>query len=221
MKIKKAVNLYSLVAPRQTPDFGFFTPQGSETLYFKSLEEAQLYQKANYPGEAVKSEGLVAVEDRDKQGKDRWVLINKVENMRESNQNKAERDRYYGRYKAYEATAGLEIAIKNNPSSVIAVREVSASTKEDEGQFGGPSSTTSVYDSVDVVTADTRFLYVNGDERWFVERGPEITLVDASKLVKSQRITQIQDQQRQLDAERERLERELLSIDSAPGSRIK
>lgn len=221
MKIKKAVNVYTLVVPSNKPTTSFFAVQGEETLYFKAKEEAELYQQSLHPSLKIVATPLLAVEDKDKQGKDRWVLLSKVEDMSMSNYNK-EHDQhdYYRHSESYEATTQLQQAIKNNPSSVIAVREINSTNYEtDSGSgFGGPSSTTHIYDVVDDITKETRFLFVSEkrpygtQERWFVERGGEISMTDASQLIKQLRIKEIQAQQANLDAEKARLEESLREL---------
>lgn len=209
MKIKKAVKLYSIVVPRQQQDQSFFQANGVDTLYFKSRQEAELYQQAHYPDLQVTSSDLLAVEDKDKEGRDRWVTIREVEEFNDPVRNKC-----HGSYTpvdtyTYAVSPALEQAIRTNPSSVIAVIDIKTDIKENSGAYGGPDHITITYDGVDSGAAATRFLYVEGFKRTFVERGQEVNVIDASQLVKQHQIRELQLLQEQLAAEQARLESEL------------
>lgn len=215
MKTKKAVQIYSLTVPASTQQksFSLFDSPSTQTLYFPAKEEAQLYQGKYYPTVSLDKTVHVAVQDKDKQGNDRWVLIRKTEDMRNSEHNqKLDRSDYYKHSLYFSAAPSLEKAIAENPDSVFVVRKSDETRWSDEGQMGGPSSTTIIYDCSDIVDKDTRFLYVSGHERWFVERGEDLTITSALDLklendmqINQQRIDELLDEQERLTQQQRRL----------------
>lgn len=213
MKIKRTVNVYSITIPGKGNPSSFFEASNYSKLYFKSLEEAQLYQQLHYPQLSITNEKRVAILDQNKNGNDRWVLLNLTEDMRYSNANKGNAGRGYSTIDVdYIASPQLEAVIKENKNSVIVVKEIdNHSWETDSGcGFGGPSGSKITYDCSDTVDSSTRFLYVdNNDSRWFVERGPEIILTPADDLVLRFKLQENKMTVAKLLAEQEAMEREL------------
>lgn len=213
MKIKRTVNVYSIKVPGTNHPTSFFDATSYSKLYFKSREEAQLFQQLRYPNLSVTKEEKIAILDQDKKGNDRWVILNLVEDMRNSNNNKGNTcSGYYTTNVDYIAAPNLEEIIKENKNSVIVVKEVDKHSWEtDSGAgYGGPSGEKITYDCADTVDAATRFLYVDEhDNRWFVERGPEVVMTSADDLVLQYKLQENQRAIKRLQAEQEAMEREL------------
>lgn len=219
MKIKKAVKLYSISIPDAKSSSGFFGSYDTSKLYFKSQDEAKLYQELHYPNLRVSSEKIIVIHDEGNNGKDRWVSLNLVEDMQCSNVNKANRPNdYYAMHVNYLATPHLEEIIKSNPSSVIAVKVVDTHHWEtDSGSgFGGPHGTKYTYECSDIVDSATSFLYVDDKGgRWFVERGHEIDVTNANDLVLRQQLDKNKSAVANLLAEQAILERQIHGYNSA------
>lgn len=178
MRIAKAIKVYSITVPTSAPrrTSSFFDSPSNQTLYFRSREEAENHQKAHYANLSLRIDSKIAAEDKDEQGNDRWVLINKVENMLESNHNKSlNRQNYYLHEVNYVASASLKTAIDSHPSSVIAVKKLNINEEYyPASHYWVSHETQIVYGVANEVDDETRFLYVAGSERWFVESGAAI-----------------------------------------------
>ena len=134
-------------------------------------------------------------------GKERWVLIKKTEDMSNPGLNSSH---HTVRYNLHPS---LEKAIKENPSTVLAVKifmkvqkslkssSSACTTNESEcdslEHLDYSSSTTITYDGATENDKDIEFLYVSGQERWIIEQGQEITLTDTSYLLRERDIAQL------------------------------
>jgi len=209
MKIKKATHIYTLTIPSEGVhnNKGFFDATATETLYFQSLEDAQLFQAAYYPHLRLDKESLLAVQDTDRQGAERFVLIKKVENMYYSDHNqKRGTGRTYSQ--EYAVTPELEAIINRNPDSVFVVRESKREEEGYDGAFGYElRKLTIIYTGSDVVDNASLFLYVSGEERWFVERGREVKITSALELKVQNEFQANQVKIQELLAEQDRLAR--------------
>lgn len=221
MPIKAPCKIYSLTIPgeKSVNSLMFFSSSNEQTLYFKSREEAEVYKDTYHPHLSLNNGFLIAAEDRDGQGKLHWVLIDKVEDMRNSNHNKSQdQSNYYRHSMYYSATPSLEEMIHRNSSSIFTVTESKRENYESDGQMGGPSSTTVFYDITDTIDKDTRFLYVSGHERWFVQSGREISITDASSLTLEQEIKATSMKLQLLLAKKEQSEQEQRQLKNHPPS---
>lgn len=208
MKIIKAHTLFSINVPVTTPkpNLSFFEPASTETLYFNSEQEAQLYQEKFHPTLNLDKNVHIAIKDQNKEGNTHWVLIRNVESMHLSNHNQKINPHDYYKHSIYFGAAdSLKQAIAENSDSVIVVKECNRFDRNDDSEMGGPSSTTIIYDCADTVDKDTRFLHVSKNGNWFIERGAEVSLVSMAELknendlkINRQRIAVLLEEQKSL-----------------------
>jgi hypothetical protein len=200
MKIRKATTMYTLSVPTRS-DFEFFSSSSNQMLYFRTHEEATLFQKKHYPELSVNQNPEIAILDMDEQGKYSWILIKKMEDLSNPKANSSQHT------VSYKLHPSLEKTIKNNPSTVITVttREKNERSQKSSscgcatdkgvcdrvGHFKSSSSTAITYDEPYGHEKDIEFLYVSGQERWIIEQDKEITLTDTSYLIRERDIAQL------------------------------
>lgn len=200
MKIKKTAIFYTLSVPTRS-DVEFFSSASNQMLYFRTYEEASLFQKKHYPELSISQNPEIAILEKDEHGKNSWILIKKMEDLSNPKANSSQHN------VSYKFHPSLERTIKDNPSTVIAVtiREKNERSQKSSscgcatdkgvcdkvGHFKSSSSTAITYDEPYGHEKDIEFLYVSGQERWIIKQDKEITLTDTSYLIRERDIAQL------------------------------